>query len=426
MPKLQAPRGTRDLLPAEMAVWQRLEALAGSLAARYGYEPIQTPLFEDAAVFERAIGSATDVVEKELFRVLSPGSDDAKWALRPEATAGIARAFIEHGMYTLPQPVRFTTFGPMFRYDRPQAGRFRQFWQWNVEAIGDPGPAIDAEVVELGLRFLRESGVAEVEVHLNSIGDAVCRPSYVAALVDHVTASAGQLAPLEQQRLARNPLRLLDTKDEHTLALLTAAPVITDFLCDECREHYEAVQLHLDRLDVRVRQAPRLVRGLDYYTRTAFEYYPAGVAGQQSALGGGGRYDGLLELLGARATPGIGFAIGIDRVAAAVVGERESGAGGPLAVIVGADPNGTDLRLRIATDLRAVGLSVGADLASRKLARQLEGAARQGAHFAVVVGDELEAGQVQLRDLQAGTQRLVNVAELSRELERAAKSHRHG
>jgi histidyl-tRNA synthetase len=409
-----------------MAVWQRLEALAGTLAARYGYAPVETPLFEDAAVFERAIGSATDVVEKELFRVISPGSADAKWALRPEATAGIARAFIEHGMHTLPQPVRFATFGPMFRYDRPQAGRFRQFWQWNIEAIGDPGPAIDAEIVELGLRFLRDAGLVDVEVHLNSIGDAVCRPSYVAALVEHMHSFAGQLAPLEQQRLASNPLRLLDTKDERTLALLADAPRITGFLCDPCREHYEQVQLHLARLDVPIHQAPRLVRGLDYYTRTAFEYYRPGAEGQQSALGGGGRYDGLLELLGARSTPGIGFAIGIDRVAAAVAGESDDAPRGPLAVVVGADPSGTDLRLRIATDLRAHGLAAGADLASRKLARQLEGAARQGAHFAVVVGDELEAGQVQLRDLQAGTQRLVNLAELPRELERAAKSHRHG
>jgi histidyl-tRNA synthetase len=408
-----------------------MEALTTDLAKRYGYAPIETPMFEDAAVFERAIGSATDVVEKELFRVVSPGSDGARWALRPEATAGVARAYVEHGMHTLPQPVRLTTFGPMFRYDRPQAGRFRQFWQWNVEAIGDPGPAIDAEIVELGLRFLRDAGVPEVEVHLNSIGDAACRPAYIAALVEHMRPLAPALPELERQRLEVNPLRLLDTKDERTLTLLASAPKMTDFLCDACGEHYSAVQAHLGRLNVPVRQAPRLVRGLDYYTRTAFEYYRPGAEGQQSALGGGGRYDGLLELLGARPTPGIGFAIGIDRVAATVAKEASGAAAaaaltGPLAVVVGADPAGTDLRLGIATDLRAAGLAAGADLGQRKLARQLEGAARLDAHFAVVVGDELEAGQVQLRDLQAGTQRLVNLAELPRELERAAKSHRHG
>jgi histidyl-tRNA synthetase len=426
MAKYQAPRGTRDLLPADMADWHRLQALATDLAGRYGYSPIETPLFEDAAVFERAIGSATDVVEKELFRVLSPGSSEPRWALRPEATAGVARAYVEHGMHTLPQPVRLTTFGPMFRYDRPQAGRYRQFWQWNVEAIGDPGPAIDAEVIELGLRFLHDAGAADVEVHLNSIGDPVCRPQYVAALVDHLRGRAGALPDLDRQRLETNPLRLLDSKDERTLALLAGAPPMSQYLCADCREHHDGLRRHLERLEVGVRDAPRLVRGLDYYTRTAFEYFVRGAEGQQQALGGGGRYDGLVQLLGARPTPGIGFAIGVDRVAMVMGGDAQDAAARPLAVVVGADPSGTDLRLRIATDLRAAGLYAGADLAPRKLARQLEGAARQGAHFAVVVGDELEAGQVQLRDLEAGTQRLVNVSELARELERAARSHRHG
>jgi histidyl-tRNA synthetase len=427
MAKYQAPRGTRDLLPTDMLEWHRLQTLAADLSARYGYRPIETPLFEDSAVFERAIGAATDVVEKELFRVLSPGADGARWALRPEATAGVARAYIEHGMHTLLQPVRLTTFGPMFRYDRPQAGRYRQFWQWNVEAIGDPGPAVDAEIIELGLRFLREAGVPDVEIHLNSIGDPACRPEYVAALVQHVRSAGDALPAAERARLESNPLRLLDSKDERTLALLAEAPAITDFLCAECREHHELLQHHLESLQVPVRPAPRLVRGLDYYTRTAFEYYRRGAEGQQQALGGGGRYDGLLELLGARATPGIGFAIGIDRVVLlSNVEAPRPRASAPLAVVVGADAAATDLRLRVATDLRAAGLPVSAELGQRKLGRQLEGAARQGAHFAIVVGDELKAGQVQLRDLEAGTQRLVNVAELARELQRAAGSHRHG
>ncbi|CAN5139458.1 histidine--tRNA ligase [soil metagenome] len=426
MAKYQAPRGTRDLLPDTMAVLLRLQALASSLATRYGYNPIETPFFEDSAVFERAIGSATDVVEKELFRVLSPGSPDPRWALRPEATAGIVRAYIEHGMHTLPQPVRLTTFGPMFRYDRPQAGRYRQFWQWNVEAIGDGGPAIDAELIELGLRFLTDAGIDGVEVHLNSIGDRECRPVYVAALVEYLRNVADALPPSEQARLEANPLRVLDTKDERTIALLADAPTVTDYLCADCREHYRLLQLHLEHLGVPVRQAPRLVRGLDYYTRTAFEFYRRGAEGHQQALGGGGRYDGLLELLGARPTPGIGFAIGIDRVAAMAAADPAGGMHRPLAVVVGADPAGTELRLGIATELRATGIAASADLARRKLARQLESAARQGAHFAVVVGDELEAGQVQLRDLEAGTQRLVNLADLGRELERASRSHRHG
>src|SRR4051794_5957904 len=204
MPKFQAPRGTRDLLPAERAVFIRLERTGTDLAQRYGYQPIDTPLFEEATVFERGVGTVTDVVEKELFRV-TPSRGDAEqahWALRPEPTAGIARAYVEHGMQTLPQPVKLTMFGPMFRYDRPQAGRYRQFWQFDVEAIGDPGPGIDAEIIELGYRFIREAGVDGLELHLNSIGDANCRPRYIQALVEHMSAFADELPEVDRHRLA--------------------------------------------------------------------------------------------------------------------------------------------------------------------------------------------------------------------------------
>ncbi len=428
MPKFQAPRGTRDLLPAQMAVFRRLEDNGRRLAALYGYQPIETPIFEDSAVFERGIGEVTDVVEKELFRVRTPGGDKDPWALRPEPTAGICRAYVEHGMHTLPQPVKFTMWGPMFRYDRPQAGRYRQFWQWDVEAIGDAGPAIDAEIIELAHRFLREAGIDTVELHLNSIGDPNCRPRYIAALVEYMTKFSAELPELERNRLAKNPLRVLDTKNERTLALLADAPRMADYLCDACRAHWDGLLSHLAALGIPVMPAPLLVRGLDYYTRTAFEFYERGAHGQQSALGGGGRYDGLVELFGAKPTPGVGFGLGIDRIAAvAAVAARQAGeAAHPVAVVVGADPAATALRLKLATDLRAAGIAASADLASRKLGRQLEGAARDGAHFAIVVGDELDAGQVQLRDLEAGTQRVVNVADLVRELERAHGSHRHG
>lgn len=426
MPKFQAPRGTRDLLPADMAVWQRLADEARRLAELYGFQPIETPMFEDSAVFERGIGEVTDVVEKELFRIRTPGSEEDRLALRPEATAGVARAYVQHGMQTLPQPVRLTTFGPMFRYDRPQAGRFRQFWQWNVEAIGDPGPAIDAEIVELALRYVQQAGVKNAEIHLNSIGDGECRPSYLAALTDYLKQFEATLPELERRRLATNPLRVLDSKDPRVAEVLADVPLIDDFLCAACRDHFDSLLAHLDALQISVVRAPRLVRGLDYYTRTAFELYQRGAEGQQSALGGGGRYDGLLQLFGARPTPAIGFALGIDRIVAAAT-EVAAGVGWhPVAVVVGADPAATDVRLRLATDLRTAGVAAMADLAPRRLARQLEGAARDGAHFAIVVGDELDDGQVQLRDLEAGTQRAVNVADLARELQRAHASHRHG
>ena len=414
MPAYRAPRGTRDLLPAERPAWRALADLARSLADAYGYREIETPLFEQVDVFERGVGAVTDIIEKELFR-LQPRTEDAEaWALRPEGTAGIVRAYVQHGMQTWPQPVRLTLLGPMFRYDRPQAGRYRQFWQWDVEAIGDAGPAVDAEIVELGLRFYREAGLDDVEVHLNSIGDPACRPAYVEKLAAYYGRHADDLPPHERDRLAVNPLRLLDSKDPALARLNVDAPRITDHLCDACSEHYAEVRDHLDALGVKHRPEPGLVRGLDYYTRTAFEYYRRGREGQQQALGGGGRYDGLVELLGGKHTPGIGFALGLDRV---ILAQQDGGVETeverpPIAVVVGADPAGTAERLRVATDLRAEGLHVRADLAVRKLGRQLEAAAREGAHFAVILGDELSEGNVQLRDLEAASQKVVAIDDL--------------
>jgi histidyl-tRNA synthetase len=424
----RAPRGTRDLLPDVAAGLNRLQGIARSLSARYGYREMEIPLFEQSAVFERGIGESTDVVEKELFRLAPRTEESEAWALRPEATAGVVRAYVQHGMQTWPQPVKLSVVGPMFRYDRPQAGRYRQFWQWDAEAIGDPGPAVDAEIVELGYRFYVEAGVPEVQVLLNSIGDQACRPGYLETLTAYFRRHSAELPELELRRLETNPLRLLDSKDPAMAALVAAAPRIGEHLCATCAEHFAAVRAHLDALGVPYRVEPTLVRGLDYYTRTAFEYYRRGAEGQQQALGGGGRYDGLVELLGGKPTPGIGFALGLDRVLLAL---EESGGGvaaetPPLAVVVGADPADTASRLRVAGLLRAEGLRARAELAQRKLGRQLEAASRDRAHFAVIIGDELAGGDVQLKDLEAGTQRLVPLADLARYLARAEKTHRHG
>jgi histidyl-tRNA synthetase len=430
MPKFQAPRGTRDLLPAERAVFLRLEATARDLATRYGYQPIETPMFEAATVFERGVGEVTDVVEKELFRVQpSRGEERERWALRPEPTAGIVRAYVQHGLRTWPQPVRLTTTGPMFRYDRPQAGRYRQFWQFDVEAIGDAGPAIDAEVIELGLAFYAAIGLPDVQVLVNSIGDPACRPAYIERLRAYFAGHEDELPEVERSRLGTNPLRLLDSKDERMRPLIAAAPTIAQHLCEDCQAHFEGTLAHLAGVAIEPRVEPSLVRGLDYYTRTAFEFYVPGAEGQQQALGGGGRYDGLAELLGGKPTPGIGFGIGLDRVALALA-ERGDAAGPepwrPMVVVVGADPDDTVVRLQLATELRGAGLAARPDLTGRRLGKQLEGAARAGAHFAVITGDELESGHVQVKDLQAGTQRQVDVTELARELARAQAQHRHG
>jgi histidyl-tRNA synthetase len=424
----RAPRGTRDLLPADGPRWRHVQSVARELADLYGYRPIETPLFEQAAVFERGVGEVTDIVEKELFRIAGRSDESEAWALRPEATAGIIRAYIQHGMHAWHQPVKVSLVGPMFRYDRPQAGRYRQFWQWDVEAIGDAGPAVDAEIVELASRFYARVGLAGVRARLNSIGDGACRPGFVAAVVAHFERHLGALPELEQRRLRSNPLRLLDSKEPAMAALVAEAPRMVDHLCDACAAHFAAVRAHLDTLGVAYEVDPSIVRGLDYYTRTAFEFYVEGRHGQQQALGGGGRYDGLAEVLGGRPTPGIGFALGLDRVVLLLeeTVASDTDGPGPLAVVVGADPDDTAVRLALATELRAAGLAASADLARRKLGRQLEGAVRSGAHFAVIVGDELAEGNLQLRDLLAGTQRLVPRADLVSLLRRAAGSHRHG
>jgi len=413
---ISAPRGIRDLLPEDGPSWSRIEAIARDLSARYAFDRIETPLFERIELFSRGLGESSDAVEKEMFRVSgAAGSEEerAEWALRPEPTAGIVRAYLEHGMHVRPGPQRLWMIGPMFRYDRPQAGRFRQFVQWDVEVIGDPGPLVDAEVIELGHRFYSEAGVGEVVAYLNSIGDATCRPGYRAALVDYFGAREDRLTDDSRRRLRVNPLRVLDDKDLDP-ELAAGAPRSLDHLCDACRAHFDAVRTLLDDLGVRYEIDHRLVRGLDYYTRTTFEFYVEGRRGQQQALGGGGRYDGLVELLGGPATPGIGFGIGIDRT---VLAAAEQGvavaAGAPLLLVVGADPHGLAARLKVAAALRGAGLRVRVDGSTRKLGKQLESAAKLGARYAILVDPQLASERVILRDLEASEQREIAVDEVA-------------
>lgn len=417
MPRqIAAPRGTRDLLPEDGPAWSRVEAIAIDLSRRYGFDRIDIPLFERIELFSRGLGESSDAVEKEMFRVSgAAGSEEerAEWALRPEPTAGIVRAFLEHGMHVRPGPQRLWMIGPMFRYDRPQAGRFRQFVQWDVEVIGDPGPMVDAEIIELGHRLFADAGMSDVIAYVNSIGDAVCRPGYREALIEYFGAHEDALSADSRRRLRVNPLRVLDDK-ELSPELAAGAPRSLDHLCDLCRAHFEAVRTLLDDLGVRYEIDHRLVRGLDYYTRTTFEFYVAGRRGQQQALAGGGRYDGLVELLGGPATPGIGMGLGIDRT---VLAATEQGAAAPgndvLLAVVGADPDALVPRLRTANALREAGLRARADGSGRKLGKQLESAAKLGARYAVIVDPALAAGNVILRDLAASEQRELPLSEVA-------------
>jgi histidyl-tRNA synthetase len=413
--KISAPRGTRDLLPEQTGAWDHVETVARDLSRRYAFERIEIPLFERVELFARGLGETSDAVEKEMFRVSgAAGSEEerAEWALRPEPTAGIIRAFIEHGMHVRPGPLRVTMIGPMFRYDRPQAGRYRQFSQWDVEVIGDPGPAVDAELIELAHRFYAEVGLTDAVAHVNSIGDARCRPAYREALVDYFSEHLDRLGEDSRRRLELNPLRVLDDK-QLAPDLADAAPRSADHLCDDCRAHFRAVLDLLDALKLRYVVDHRLVRGLDYYTRTTFEFVIAGREGQQQALGGGGRYDGLAELLGGRPTPGIGFGIGLDRTVLAL---EDQGVAVPeatsLVAVVGTGDDHAD-RLMVAGRLRDAGLRVRPDGSSRKLGKQLEAATKAGATWAVIVGDELGEDRVGLKDLAVGEQVTVGVDEVA-------------
>ena len=418
MPRqIAAPRGTRDLLPEEAPAWDAVDAVARDLSRRYAFERIEVPHFERIELWARGAGETSEVVEKQMFRVAGPqgsGEESAPWALRPEPTASVVRAYIEHGMHVRPGPLRLALIGPMFRYDRPQAGRYRQFTQWDVEVIGDPGPMVDAELVELAHRFYREVGLDDVVAHVNSIGDDACRPGYRAALIAYFSQHEERLTDDSRRRLSVNPLRVLDDK-ELAPDLAEGAPRSADYLCDPCRDHLRGVLNLLDAMGCRYVVDHRLVRGLDYYTRTTFEFFVAGSEGQQQALGAGGRYDGLVKLLGGRATPGIGFGIGIDRTVLALA---EHGAEGtvrmltaPIVAVVGTGEDHAD-RLRIASLLRDAGVAVRTDGSSRKLGKQLESASKAGAAHAVIVGDELATGSVVVKALDTGEQSTVALDDL--------------
>jgi histidyl-tRNA synthetase len=405
--QISAPRGAPDLLPEDGAAWLRMEEIARDLSNRYAFDRIDTPVFERVELFARGLGESSDAVAKEMFRVSgASGSEEerSEWALRPEPTAGIVRAFIEHGMHVRPGPLRVWLLGPMFRYDRPQAGRYRQFTQWDVEVLGDPGPMVDAELIELGHRFFAEAGIRDAVAYVNSIGDEACRPGYRQALIDYFGPYEDRLTDESRRRLQQNPLRVLDDKllDPD---LAAEAPRSIDHLCADCAAHFSVVLRLLDGLGLRYEVDNTIVRGLDYYTRTTFEFFVAGRRGQQQALAGGGRYDGLVELLGGRPTPGIGFGLGIDRAVLAAAEQGMAIGSRPLVAVLSADPDALEPRLRVAGVLRDAGLRVRPDGSARKLGRQLESAAKVGARWAVIVGEELERGVVVLRDLSGGEQR---------------------
>ncbi|TMD32799.1 MAG: histidine--tRNA ligase [Chloroflexi bacterium] len=399
---IKAVRGVRDILPRDRPLWRATERAAAEVATRFAYQEIVTAIIERAELIER-VGEDTDAVAKELYRFEDRGG--RKLALRPEATAGVVRAYFEGGLNQGPQPARLYLFGPMFRYDRPQKGRYRQFFQYDIEAIGSTSPALDAEVIEIAAGWLRESGISDLRLELNSIGDNVCRPAYLELLREHYRPFKDQLHGDCQRRLETNPLRLLDCKVPQCQPFKADAPRITDHLCGPCSEAWDAVRGLLDAAGIEYSHNPYLVRGLDYYTRTVFEFYPAGATGQQDALASGGRYDGLAEAEGWPSTPGVGFAGGFDRVVEIMAASGVEVIAAPAADVAVLADAGLELAAaEVARICRRV-RSVAVDYEPKSLAAKMRSADKLGARWVVLLsGDEAPRRVARLRDMASGEQ----------------------
>jgi histidyl-tRNA synthetase len=401
----QAPKGVSEYVPPRSALFtEAREAFAGS-ARRACYGSIETPVFEDTALFVRGVGESSDVVRKEMYSFTDRGGREI--TLRPEFTAGVLRSVLEHNLHKGALPVKVWTSGPAFRYERPQSGRYRQFYQFDLEAIGTEDPTVDAETIAVAWDAYQALGLRQYTLLLNSLGDRNCRPVYREALQKFLRAL--DLDAETRERIEINPLRVLDDKRPEVREQLAGAPVMTDFLCAECKAHYDTVRALLDRLGIPFTDAPRLVRGLDYYTRTTYEFDHA-LLGAQSGIGGGGRYDGLSEDIGGPPLPGIGFAIGLDRVVLAIEAERAAdvAAAAAAACQVFGVPLGDEAHadvLGLVTNLRRAGVNADMAFGTRGLKGALRAADRSGAAFAVLIGpEERHNGTVRIRNLVTGDQ----------------------
>lgn len=391
---MQALKGTHDILPEEVYKWDYMEGVIRDVCARYGYKEIRTPIIEATELFQRGIGDTTDVVTKEMYTFTDRGNRSV--TLRPENTASAVRAYLEHKMYGDQQVHKMFYIGSMFRYDRPQAGRYREFHQFGLEVLGASSPLADAEVIAMACEIFHKLGLRDLDLHLNSIGDKNCRPAYRQKLIEFFEGKKDQLCDDCRERLYKNPLRILDCKEEGCKKASVGAPEITDYLCDDCHAKFEAVKHYLDGLGISYTVDPRLVRGLDYYTNTAFEIqYPP--LGAQSAVCGGGRYDGLVEEIGGPSTPGIGFAIGLERLLLAL--EMQNLIPAPKSqkrvYIAALGEDAVAEGFKIQEELRGLGVLTDMDLQGRSLKGQMKQAGKLDSQFTVIIGsNELEREQL--------------------------------
>lgn len=415
---IQVPRGTADILPGEVELWQYIEDKARDICRRYNYLEIRTPIFEHTELFQRGVGETTDIVEKEMYTFEDRGGRSL--TLRPEGTASTVRSYVENKMFGLPQqPIKLYYIGPMFRYERPQAGRMRQFTQFGIEAIGSNSPAIDAETIALAMRFYEELGLTNLHVELNSLGDAESRQAHRDALVAHFKPHIHEFCTDCQSRLERNPLRILDCKKDADKELMKSAPVILDYLNEESSTFFAKVKRHLDDLGIAYEVNPNLVRGLDYYTHTAFEIMERGI-GAVSTICGGGRYNGLVKEMGGDDMPGIGFAMSIERVLLAL---KTQGIELPIAreldcFIVGMGEEAQEKAFLLLDQLRRQGLAADLDFLGRKMKAQLKAADRLQAKTVAILGeDELARGVAVLKDMATGEQQEVAFGQVAEHIQ---------
>ena len=407
MPRYAAPRGTQDVLPEDQPYRRHVVDRGHYIAQLYGFRQIQVPIFEATALFVRGVGEGTDIVDKERYSFEDKGGDQI--TLRPEFTAGIVRAYIQHGMHTWPKPVKLYSIGPIFRYERPQAGRFRQHTQFNIEAFGEQDAALDAEVMEVARHLYADLGFGGLSFQVNSTGCPKCRPQYVSLLVGFYREHYAETCDDCKRRMERNPLRLLDCKSEGCQSLIASAPHILDYVCDECAAHFEKLQHYLELLDRPFAISHRLVRGLDYYTKTVFEVWAEDI-GAQASVCGGGRYDGLVELLGGPDTPGIGFGSGIERIILAMKaqGVRVPALPSPQVLLASLGGESKSAAVRLLADLRAANVAAVIAFGDRSLRSQLREASKQEVRYAIIIGeDEVRQSRVSVRDMAIGSQEIL-------------------
>jgi histidyl-tRNA synthetase len=417
--KFQRPTGMHDILSFDQRYFKKISNLVDEISDFYGFNKIDTPILEQEDLFHKGIGDQTDITQKEIYSLKTKGGD--RLALRPEGTAPIVRAYIEHGMFTKPQPIKLYYIGPFFRHEKPQAGRYRQFWQFGFENLGDSSPVADAQMIQMAYSLFSEIGLKDISIEINSIGDKDCRPAYRRALIRYLKSKQSQLCPECKKRLKDNPLRVLDCKDERCQEVRKEAPQTLSYLCPECHSHFKKTLEYLDELELPYNLNPYLVRGLDYYNKTVFEFFKSDIDKKSLALGGGGRYDGLVKLLGGKDIPGVGAAFGIERIIQTMkdVDITEIKKNNKRVFLAQLGEVGKRKSLKLMEEFRKSKINVSEMLGKDSLKIQMSKASRVGARFTVIVGQkEAIENKAIIRDMETGTQDTVDIKSVVSEVKK--------